>query len=129
MKNGTRMLFHLKHLCWDAEILRHLRIPRAMLPEVHPSSHLYGYTDATCFGAAIDSASGTHCGLTRSKDIHMRASLFSALPLCAAMTACATPGSGDPNEIPPAIQADGGNYNCENADLTEFAVCNGLGRI
>ena len=52
--NASRtMLFHLKHLCWDAEILRHLRIPRAMLPEVHPSSHLYGYTDATCFGAAI----------------------------------------------------------------------------
>lgn len=50
----------------------------------------------------------------------MRASLFSALPLCAAMTACATPGNGAPNEIPPAIQADGGNYNCENADLTEF---------
>ena len=52
--NASRtMLFHLKHLCWDVEILRHLRIPRAMLPEVHPSSHLYGYTDATCFGAAI----------------------------------------------------------------------------
>lgn len=51
----------------------------------------------------------------------MRASLFSALPLCAAMTACATPGNADPNEIPPAIQADGGNYNCENADLAEFA--------
>ena len=32
----------------------------------------------------------------------MRASLFSAMPLCAAMTACATPGSGDPHEIPKA---------------------------
>ncbi len=52
--NASRtMLFHLKHLEWDKEILKHLRIPRAMLPAVYPSSHLFGYTDATRFGAAI----------------------------------------------------------------------------
>ena len=52
--NASRtMLFHLRHLCWDDEILEHLRIPRAMLTDVYPSSHLFGYTDATRFGAAI----------------------------------------------------------------------------
>ena len=52
----------------------------------------------------------------------MRFALLSALPLCAAMTACATsPSPPDSTEIPPAVQSDGGNYNCENADLTEFA--------
>ena len=52
----------------------------------------------------------------------MRFALFSALPLCAAMTACATsPSNPGNNEIPPAVQSDGGNYNCENADLAEFA--------
>ena len=52
--NASRtMLFHLKNLTWDDEILSHLGIPRSMLPEVHPSSYLYGYTDATRFGASV----------------------------------------------------------------------------
>lgn len=59
----------------------------------------------------------------------MRLALFSALPLCAAMTACATPGKGEPNEMPPAIQADGGSYNCENADLAEFAGKTGSAEV
>lgn len=60
----------------------------------------------------------------------MRFALFSALPLCAAMTACATsPSSGGSNEVPPAIQSDGGNYNCENADLAEFAGKTGSAEV
>ena len=44
--NASRtMLFDIHKLCWDEEILAKFRIPRAMLPEVKPSSCIYGYTD------------------------------------------------------------------------------------
>ena len=37
--NASRtMLFNIKDLCWDEEILNELNIPRCMLPEVKPSS-------------------------------------------------------------------------------------------
>ena len=44
--NASRtMLFDIHKLCWDEEIMEKFRIPRAMLPEVKPSSCIYGYTD------------------------------------------------------------------------------------
>ena len=44
--NASRtMLFDIHKLCWDEEILAKFRIPRVMLPEVKPSSCIYGYTD------------------------------------------------------------------------------------
>ena len=44
--NASRtMLFDIHKLCWDKEIMAKFRIPRAMLPEVKPSSCIYGYTD------------------------------------------------------------------------------------
>lgn len=44
--NASRtMLFDIHKLCWDEEIMAKFRIPRAMLPEVKPSSSIYGYTD------------------------------------------------------------------------------------
>lgn len=44
--NASRtMLFNIKDLCWDEEILKELNIPRCMLPEVKPSSCVYGSTD------------------------------------------------------------------------------------
>ena len=44
--NASRtMLFDIHKLCWDEEILAKFHIPRAMLPEVKPSSCVYGYTD------------------------------------------------------------------------------------
>lgn len=52
--NAARtMLFNLRDLAWDKEILALLNIPAAMLPEVKPSSYLYGETDASIFGGAI----------------------------------------------------------------------------
>ena len=39
------MLFDIHNLCWDDEILEKFHIPKAMLPEVKPSSCIYGYTD------------------------------------------------------------------------------------
>lgn len=44
--NASRtMLYNIKELKWDDEILEILNIPKSMLPEVKPSSCVYGYTD------------------------------------------------------------------------------------
>ena len=52
--NASRtMLFNINTLTWDPEILDKLRIPACMLPEVHPSSCVYGHTVAQFFGAPI----------------------------------------------------------------------------
>lgn len=52
--NASRtMLFNIRELKWDKEILCELGIPEAMLPEVKPSSCLYGETDPSYFGGAI----------------------------------------------------------------------------
>ena len=52
--NASRtMLFNISTLTWDAEILEKLDIPISMLPEVKPSSWIYGTTDAQYFGAPI----------------------------------------------------------------------------
>ena len=52
--NASRtMLFNIHDLCWDEELLQKLKIPSAMLPEVKPSSCIYGYTDAGMLGGNI----------------------------------------------------------------------------
>jgi glycerol kinase len=52
--NASRtLLFNIHTLDWDQELLDVLGIPRAMLPEVRPSSEVYGHTDATWFGEPI----------------------------------------------------------------------------
>ncbi len=52
--NASRtLLFNIRTLEWDEEILRELGIPRCMLPEVKPSGCVYGETDASVFGASI----------------------------------------------------------------------------
>ena len=51
--NASRtMLFNIKDLQWDSRILAELDIPLAMLPEVKPSSCVYGHTDPHTFGGA-----------------------------------------------------------------------------
>ena len=46
--NASRtMLFNIHDLKWDEKILKALEIPASMLPEVRPSSCIYGYTDQT----------------------------------------------------------------------------------
>ena len=47
------MLFNIHTLQWDHEILEELEIPRCMLPEVRPSSEIYGMTDPCLFGGPI----------------------------------------------------------------------------
>ena len=52
--NAARtMLFDIQAREWSDAILERLDIPRALLPEVQPSSQIYGETDAKCFGKAI----------------------------------------------------------------------------
>ena len=52
--NASRtMLFNIVDLKWDKEILDELGIPECMLPEVKPSSCIYGETKADLFGGDI----------------------------------------------------------------------------
>ena len=52
--NASRtMLYDIHRLCWDAELLELLRIPPCMLPQVKPSSCIYGYTDSAVFGGQV----------------------------------------------------------------------------
>jgi glycerol kinase len=46
-------LFNIHTLEWDQEILDILQIPASMLPEVKPSSCIYGKTEARFFGGEI----------------------------------------------------------------------------
>ena len=52
--NASRtMLYNIRELKWDETILEHLGIPGSLLPEVKPSSCVYGETTADLFGGAI----------------------------------------------------------------------------
>jgi glycerol kinase len=52
--NASRtMIYNIFDLKWDDEILARFNIPKSMLPEVKPSSAVYGETDASIFGAPI----------------------------------------------------------------------------
>ena len=52
--NASRtLLYNINKLEWDEEILKELDIPRCMLPEVKPSSCVYGMADASFFGGEI----------------------------------------------------------------------------
>ena len=52
--NASRtMLYNITVLEWDEEILKELNIPKSLLPEVRPSSEIYGYADTAFFGGKI----------------------------------------------------------------------------
>lgn len=52
--NASRtMLFNINTLEWDDELLRLFDIPRRMLPDVKPSSCIFGETAPELFGASI----------------------------------------------------------------------------
>ncbi len=54
VSNASRtMLFNIKTLQWDKELLRIMNIPESILPEVRSSSEIYGYTVPSIFGHAI----------------------------------------------------------------------------
>ena len=52
--NASRtMLYDINNLCWDEKMLQELNIPVSMLPQVSPSSQVFGITDPKFFGAEI----------------------------------------------------------------------------
>ncbi len=53
--NASRtLLYNISELRWDDELLQILDVPRSILPEVKPSSFIYGYTDPShFFGASV----------------------------------------------------------------------------
>jgi len=52
--NASRTtLFDIHNLCWDDEILDYFKIPKCMLPEVKPSSCIYGHTSEEIMGGSI----------------------------------------------------------------------------
>ena len=52
--NASRtMLFDIYERQWDDEILSYFRIPKCMLPEVKPSSCIYGHANEAIVGARI----------------------------------------------------------------------------
>jgi glycerol kinase len=54
VSNASRtLLFDIHRLGWDDELLALVGVPRAMLPEVAPTSHVFGETDSAVFGRPI----------------------------------------------------------------------------
>ena len=54
VSNASRtMLFDIRRNQWDEELLQLLKIPASVLPEVHPSSHVYGVADAEFLGGEV----------------------------------------------------------------------------
>ncbi len=52
--NASRtMLYDIHKLCWDEELLNLFHIPVCILPEVKPSSCIYGYTESATLGGRI----------------------------------------------------------------------------
>ena len=52
--NASRtMLYDIRRGSWDDELLAALDVPASLLPEVRPSSHRFGDTDAPLLGAAL----------------------------------------------------------------------------
>ena len=52
--NAARtMLYNVHAHDWDEELLRLLRVPRALLPDVHPSAHAFGMVPKSLFGEPL----------------------------------------------------------------------------
>lgn len=77
VSNASRtMLFNIHTLKWDEELMKLFGIPMSMLPEVHSSSEIYGYTKTTIFAHKVPVA-----GIAGDQ----QAALFGQM--------CTTPGS------------------------------------
>ena len=54
VSNASRtMLFNIHTGDWDEELLRLLRVPRPLLPDVHPSAHAFGMVPASLLGEPL----------------------------------------------------------------------------
>jgi len=77
VSNASRtLLFNIHTLTWDADLLELFGIPASMLPQVRPSSEIFGYTDAALLPCCVPIA-----GIAGDQ----QAALFGQM--------CVTPGS------------------------------------
>ena len=77
VSNASRtMLFNIHTLNWDEDLMKLFGIPMSILPEVHSSSEIYGYTKTTIFAHKVPVA-----GIAGDQ----QAALFGQM--------CTTPGS------------------------------------
>jgi len=54
VSNASRtLMLNVHDNTWDDELLKVLDVPREMLPQVFPSSHVYGHTEAHLFGESL----------------------------------------------------------------------------
>ncbi len=54
VSNASRtLLLNVHDNAWDDELLALLDVPREVLPTVHPSSHVFGHTQAAWLGASV----------------------------------------------------------------------------
>ncbi len=54
VSNASRtMIYNIRTLSWDEELLELFGIPKSVLPEVKSSSEIYGYTSKELFGSEI----------------------------------------------------------------------------
>jgi glycerol kinase len=54
VSNAARtMLFNVRENRWDTGLLALLQVPASLLPDVQPSSHVFGHTEPALLGAAI----------------------------------------------------------------------------
>ena len=52
--NASRtLMYNIRELKWDDQLLEYLTVPKSMLPEVHSSSEIYGHTALSILGAAV----------------------------------------------------------------------------
>ena len=52
--NASRtLMFNIKTLEWDEALLKYLTVPKSLLPEVRPSSEVYGHTIPSIIGASV----------------------------------------------------------------------------
>jgi len=52
--NASRtLMYNIRELKWDDQLLSYLSVPKSMLPEVHSSSEVYGHTSPAVFGASV----------------------------------------------------------------------------
>ena len=54
VSNAARtMLFDIRRNAWDEHLLALLQVPASMLPQVHPSAHVFGETEPGIFGVPL----------------------------------------------------------------------------
>lgn len=54
LTNASRtLLCDIHQQCWDAELLKHLKVPANVLPEICPTNCVYGESSKKLFGGAI----------------------------------------------------------------------------